>query len=466
MGSILSKFVNEEWQKMPWKAWKSPLAQFKVMPSFTVIEWTYRLIAWSLLRHALKTNGLPLWFSAWLCGTANDIFFMFMPFCDNFWQAQGCVMITPRLPLYIVEMYAVIIYISTTAARQFNLPYVSEAALTGLLAHVLYGVYDINGPPNLWWTWHDGDPSISKRQHNAPLGSSMWILTYISLHSLLLRWTENSYARLSSDLKKFLGKVLSVLPSFAGKISEKLKLIPLLDKLQDLQYFLNRGAHNYGHFLGWAFRIGFSGLVCTPMFMSLMGVFQIFSLDTVGIPGSRTYKLTLLTYLALTLRGFLKAHRSGALRLPKQKRTLAANKQLLYSTLFFYLVNLGIGLWSDSTKHTSTGVHQKYSERSSIVKDIMGFRREDNIYGDGPREFSTNDYKLPNPEQDRSPDPSGAPIIYPKNTGLDSEWYTVMGKPRHDKAGDNKLLATFTLIGTIAYSAAFTNLGTLPAYIP
>jgi hypothetical protein len=47
--------------------------------------------------------------------------------------------------------------------RQFNLPYVSEATLTGLLAHVLYGVYDINGPPNLWWTWHDGDPSISKR---------------------------------------------------------------------------------------------------------------------------------------------------------------------------------------------------------------------------------------------------------------------------------------------------------------
>jgi len=57
---------------------------------------------------------------------------MFMPFCDNFWQAQASVMITPRLPLYIVEMYATIIYLSSTAARQFNLPYLSEATLTGM----------------------------------------------------------------------------------------------------------------------------------------------------------------------------------------------------------------------------------------------------------------------------------------------------------------------------------------------
>lgn len=143
MGSVYSKLLkavgSDEWEKFSWKSFRSPFEQYKVLPTFVGIEWTYRLAAWSCFVHAYKTNGIPLWFSSWLCGTANDIFFMFLPFCDNFWQAQASVMITPRLPLYIVEMYATIIYLSTTAARQFNLPYISEATLTGLLAHVLYG---------------------------------------------------------------------------------------------------------------------------------------------------------------------------------------------------------------------------------------------------------------------------------------------------------------------------------------
>ena len=125
-----------------------------------------------------------------------------------------------------------------------------------------------------------------------------------------------------------------------------------------------------------------------------------------------------------------------------------------------------VGFWSDSRKHLSTGVHQKYSERSKVVKDVMGFKREDHIYGDGPREHSVDDYALPRPEQDKQPDASGAPIICPKNEGLDSEWYSVVGKPRRNRDGDNKLLCTFAAIGTVIYSAAFTNFGTLPAYLP
>jgi hypothetical protein len=106
MTSLVLRLISSDhpWQHWPWRHYKSPLAQRQVMPTFFAIEWTYRLAAYSCLAHAAKTDGLPVWFSAWLCGTANDIFFMFMPFCDNFWQAQASVMITPRLPLYIVEM--------------------------------------------------------------------------------------------------------------------------------------------------------------------------------------------------------------------------------------------------------------------------------------------------------------------------------------------------------------------------
>lgn len=195
-------------------------------------------------------------------------------------------------------------------------------------------VYDINGPPFLWWTWHDSDPSISKRQQNAPLGSSMWILTYISIHSLLLRWTEYPYARLSGDLKLFVESMLKKLPIIATTLSAKLKVFAILELLKKLQTKLNTSA--------WAVRIGFSGAVCTPLFMSLMGVFQVFSMDTIGIPGKRTYKLTLLIYTLITIRGFLKASKSGALFLPKHKSTVQANKILLFVTAAFYSANIGL----------------------------------------------------------------------------------------------------------------------------
>ena len=149
--SLILKTIGYEaaWDTWPWKVWKSPMEQYKVLPSFVLVEWTYRVTAWTCLWHAVRINALPIWFSSWMCGTFNDCLFMWLPFCDNFWQAQASVMITPRLPLYIVEMYATMLYMSTTAARQLNLPYASEAALAGLLAHVLYDGYDIVRVPLL-----------------------------------------------------------------------------------------------------------------------------------------------------------------------------------------------------------------------------------------------------------------------------------------------------------------------------
>ena len=77
---------------------------------------------------------------------------MAMPFCDNFWQAQASVMLTPRLPLYIVEMYACLMYLSTSAARRYaGLGPVARACVAGLFAHCFYGVYDVCGPRFLWW---------------------------------------------------------------------------------------------------------------------------------------------------------------------------------------------------------------------------------------------------------------------------------------------------------------------------
>lgn len=49
------------------------------------------------------------------------------------------------------------------------------------------GAYDICGATFLWWTWHTTDQAISNRLFGAPIGSTMWILTYCGLQCYLMR---------------------------------------------------------------------------------------------------------------------------------------------------------------------------------------------------------------------------------------------------------------------------------------
>jgi hypothetical protein len=62
-----------------------------------------------------------------------------------FFQAQACIMLTPRMPLYIPTAYNVFMYTSTVAAWRLNLRPLAEAALSGLMAEMIYAPYDITG---------------------------------------------------------------------------------------------------------------------------------------------------------------------------------------------------------------------------------------------------------------------------------------------------------------------------------
>jgi hypothetical protein len=54
-------------------------------------------------------------------------------------------MLTPRMPLYIPTAYNVFMYTSTVAAWRLNLRPLAEAALSGLMAEMIYAPYDITG---------------------------------------------------------------------------------------------------------------------------------------------------------------------------------------------------------------------------------------------------------------------------------------------------------------------------------
>ena len=86
-----------------------------------------------------------LWISSLVTGTANDAIFMALPLVDNFWQSQACVMLTPRMPLYIPCVYVVFMYTSAVGAWRFKLPLLGQAALAGLMGEMIYAPYDITG---------------------------------------------------------------------------------------------------------------------------------------------------------------------------------------------------------------------------------------------------------------------------------------------------------------------------------
>src|SRR5690606_17614897 len=143
----------------------NPIIQWQLMPTFLVGEYLFYLLALIAFLHA-KRHGfvhMLIWYASVVSGTANDLFFIFLPFVDNFWQAQATIMLTPRFPLYIACVYICFMYFSVVAAWRTNLGILGRAALAGLLAYFFYAPYDIIGVKYLWWTWHQTDPSVQER---------------------------------------------------------------------------------------------------------------------------------------------------------------------------------------------------------------------------------------------------------------------------------------------------------------
>ena len=128
-------------------------------------------------------SHLLIWLAALLSGTVNDVIFMALPLVDNFWQAQACIMLTPRMPLYIPCVYIVFLYCGTVAAWRIGhksgaLGALGTASLAGLMSEMVYSVYDITGAKFIWWTWHDTDAPIKDRLLGVPVGSSTWVITF------------------------------------------------------------------------------------------------------------------------------------------------------------------------------------------------------------------------------------------------------------------------------------------------
>ena len=286
--------AGAEWREMPWRSWMDPAGQWERLPSFLILEYWYFVLALICLAHARLNGALDLWFAGWFCGTANDVICMYLPLIDNFWQAQATVMLTPRLPLYIVAMYVCLMYPANTAAMRFGFRWsLAEAMCAALFASLWYGVYDVCGPRLLWWTWHDSDVAIAERLGNAPIGSTMWIWTYTFIFNLSYRWATRGgtgewttlIESAASLVRKHGEPYIGITMTYQAR-SMLRSIGAFFEKKQ--QFFRYRSVE---------LTIFVVAIVCVPVFMVLLGQFSIFSLDIAGRPGIRTMVLCGATFM-------------------------------------------------------------------------------------------------------------------------------------------------------------------------
>ena len=306
---------------LPYQHFTSPFDKWAVQPSFVLGEYLFILCAAVALYHACKSSRqhLLVWVGALIAGTANDVIFMALPLVDNFWQAQATVMITARLPLYIPCVYVCFMYYPTVSVWRLGLPPLGRAALTGLAAIAFYAPYDVVGAKFLWWTWHDTDRPILHRVLGAPIGSTVWVITFVAAFSYLI----NHALDRDSTVKA---------------------------------------------------RTALRGLAMVAGLSTIIMVLQMTVLQQLdgGIPGIRGLIVVVLLYATLVAFGW-RRRASDAATWPRLDKLLHAMTVLYFTTL---VVIMGV---FKPEAHVSLSVHQTYGPCHVEAKDITGTVRYEYI---------------------------------------------------------------------------------------
>lgn len=326
---------------LPWHVFTSPAKKWAVQPSFVIGEYLFIACAALALVHALsqrepaeRRKHLLGWVGALVAGTANDVIFMALPLVDNFWQAQATIMLTPRLPLYIPCVYICFMYTPLVSVWRLKLPRFARAALTGLAASIFYAPYDIVGAKFLWWTWHDTDLPIANRILGAPIGSTMWIITFTAAFAYYLNFVVD---REPEVRPKTFAKALAMVAGLSS-----LTMVVQMTALQQLDG---------------------------------------------GVPGIRSLIAVVILYGAIVLMG---ARRS--LPMPR----LRVDRLLNTTTVIYFATLIVIAAVFDPATHVSFSMHQTYGPCHVEAKDISGHVRYKFLCAqDFDEDFTFEAVKLP-----------------------------------------------------------------------
>jgi hypothetical protein len=210
-------------------------------------------------------------------------------------------------------------YPPTVSVWRLGLPLWPQAALSGLCGALFYAPYDIVGAKFLWWTWHDTDKSIASRLLGAPIGSTIWVLTFVMTFALLIGWAVRKSA--------------------------------VMD--------------------GRAF---FRGVALVAGLTTVLMVVQITVLQQLdgGAPGPRGLCAVILVYAGIAAWGIGRTRQRTTLALCRPAgpaRPLLVAIAVYFATLAFIMASV------DPSSHASASLHQTVGECYLEASDITGMTR-------------------------------------------------------------------------------------------
>lgn len=376
---------HDRFAQLPWKVIDT--SAYDRMPTFAMGEVLFFSLTVLALLHALSCKGaerdkhLLLWLISTVGGLANDVIFMLLPVVDNFWHAQGLVMLNPRLPLYILCLYLCFLYFPNAIAWRLGLSPLPQACVSAILASAFYSPFDILGIKFLWWTWHDTDNTTLHRLVGVPIASTTWLITFNFCFAYVLRKTFPSVVTVA-------GGLWSLVLTCAISVPMMMTIMALV-----------------------ACAVGFQD------------VRPFVSGEPWGPPANNVAMYIVTTALIVL----------GAVRgLWTEKRQLASGNaptQYLWAAVVLYFSVLAkLMVSGDPTKHISTGTHQVYGPCGVEAIDYTGSSRHKYICKkDFEEDFTFNCPAGPAENLTANPVREGY-----DETDTKWQWYTVCGKPKDD----------------------------------
>ena len=392
------------------------------MPTFVIAEVTFIIVAILSFIHALsrpssspsgRRRHLLLFIFAIIGGSCSDLLFMHLPIVDNFWHSQATIMLTERLPFYILTVYASFIYIPIASVWRCGLPIISEATLSGILAVFFYAPFDVVGAKFLWWTWHDSDTVVSERILNVPVSSTMWVGIYTTMFALLFTYflptTNDMQAkqeRLSDGSLLYNGGISAKTPSQTNQ-----RHIPLFT-------------------ISSILRAGTASILAIPLMMLHMMIIQCIMgglvLPPPPPPTSSMLGLTLVAYGSLCISSIADdaAVSNNQIRLERKQMSFKGSGggksySLVFAIVFHYLMLLYVARYCDPIHSISTGIHQTYGPCNVKTTDYAGETCNKFVCD----VLEHVDYKLFS---------CGENTIQPIYKNKELNWYTICGLPKND----------------------------------
>ena len=264
---------------------------------------------------------------------------MILPFVDNFWHAQCFLMLSPRLPLYILGVYIAFVYYPIAASWRLAQPPLARFVASAITAGLLYAPFDCTGAKFLWWTWHDTSADVQVRWLGVPFGSTMFtIMQTFGVH-WLLHFSALRDATLSNA--RMVGAVVIV------------------------------------------------SLLGTPMMMSTMTPFQMLQLkfdpDTgqpTSLPGRPDLPALLLQAGFLTSAGVFSAwsaaRKGGGAALKRVsflKKAPPLDGALLRAACCYFLSLALVMALGEPSSVVAQGVHQQYGKCGVVDYDLANYSR-------------------------------------------------------------------------------------------